>query len=108
VITILDNTVSFQNDVDKAVLSHYVSGLTPGTAYSFKVEAVDWSGNPSTTGPTLAFRTVSNGAPAVAMWIRYCYLFVIPVAAIRGIAAAIIFRRRRKEMGHVEKPLLSG
>jgi len=89
------------------LLSHYVSGLTPGTEYSFKVEAVDWAGNPSTTGPSITLRTASNGAPAVAWWIQYWYLVVIPVAAIAVIAGAIFFRRRRKETGHLEKPLVS-
>jgi O-glycosyl hydrolase/chitodextrinase len=36
-----------------------VTELTPGTAYSFKVEAVDSAGNLSTTGPTATVNTVA-------------------------------------------------
>jgi parallel beta-helix repeat protein len=87
------------------LLSRYVSGLTPGTVYSFKVEAVDWAGNASTSGPSITVTTESNGPSVVAWWIQYWYLVAITGVAIGGMTAAIVFRRRRKTaMGMGETP----
>jgi hypothetical protein len=92
---------------DSILLNRYISGLTPGTVYSFKVEAVDWAGNPSTSGPSITITTPSNGA-AVAWWIQYWYLVVIIGVAIGGATAAMVFlRTRRKAMGLEEKPQAS-
>jgi len=90
------------------LLSHYVSGLTPGTVYMFNVEAVDWAGNPSTTGPSMTLTTASNRAPAVAWWIQYWYLVVITGVAIGGSVAGIAYdRRRRNARDLVENPRTS-
>ncbi|HEX2927808.1 MAG TPA: fibronectin type III domain-containing protein [Ruminiclostridium sp.] len=46
-----------------AAINHYdVTGLTPGTAYTFKVEAGDSAGNWSTDGPSKAVVTLTGGS----------------------------------------------
>jgi len=94
-------------DFDSILLSRYISGLTPGTVYSFKVEAVDWAGNPSTSGPSITITTPSNGA-AVAWWIQYWYLVAVIGVAI-GIATAVmvLLRTRRKAIGLEDRPQTS-
>jgi RHS repeat-associated protein len=44
---------------DAGTLTAQVSGLQPGTAYTFHVEAVDAAGNQSTTGPALTLTTAA-------------------------------------------------
>jgi parallel beta-helix repeat protein len=89
------------------LLSHYVSGLTPGTVYMFKVEAVDWAGNPSTSGPTITVTTMSNGTGVSAWWIQYWYLFAIAGVAVGSVTAAVVFRRRTRGKGVAEWPQAS-
>jgi hypothetical protein len=89
------------------LLSHYVSGLTPGTVYSFKTEAVDWAGNPSSSGPSITVTTLSNGAPTVPWWIQYWYLFAIAGVAVGSVTAAVVFSRRTRGKGVAERPQAS-
>ena len=48
------------------VLTYHVMNLTPGTAYSFKVEAEDAAGNITGTGPTLGVSTPAGTADTTA------------------------------------------
>jgi chitodextrinase len=45
------------------VLSYTVTGLTPKTAYTFKVEAVDGDGAWSTSGPSIQITTLNDNTP---------------------------------------------
>ena len=90
-------------DFDSILLSRYISGLTPGTVYSFKVEAVDWAGNPSTNGPSLTLTTQPNSASGIAWWIQNWYLVAITGVAIGGATATMVFLRARKKAMRLEE-----
>jgi chitodextrinase len=49
--------------VTDSVYSYKVTGLSPNTTYTFKVEAGDAAGNWSTDGPSVTVRTKSADIP---------------------------------------------
>jgi chitodextrinase len=54
-----------------------VSGLTPGTAYQFKVEAIDATGQQSTTGPAVAVTTANLPPDIIVSYITALYRTVL-------------------------------
>jgi chitodextrinase len=80
----------FQNGVQIAKLPagtawYDISGLIAGTAYTFKVEAVDQAGNISTTGPALQVSTpggICTEPPALS----WATAFAVPAGGVLDIA----------------------
>ncbi|WP_158223932.1 MULTISPECIES: endo-1,4-beta-xylanase [unclassified Cohnella] len=51
-----------------SVRSYRIGGLSPNTAYGFKVEAADGSGNWSASGPTVEARTAAETDQEAPLW----------------------------------------
>jgi RHS repeat-associated protein len=63
--------------VSAATRTLTISGLTPGTAYQFKVEAVDATGQQSTTGPAVAVTTASLPPDLIVSYVTALYRTVL-------------------------------
>ena len=70
-----------------------ISGLTPGTTDTFRVEAVDYAGNQSVGGPSVTLAT-----PGPQPWIQYVYPLAVIVGSSVGILVLAWFTRRRKRV----------
>lgn len=73
-----------------------VTGLTPGTTYTFKVEATDRANNLSNDGPRLTITTPKQPPWFLSQdfWLRNLYLIVLGAAAVGTIVITVILRRR--------------
>ncbi len=80
------------------VLSFNVTGLTPGTTYTFAVEASDENDNRSPNGPSTIVTTVSRSqsspSQAPPFWNQYWYLIAAGGAA-SVVAAVMLVRNLR-------------
>ena len=86
----------YQDDTLLTTVSAYIYtrtifGLTPGTTHTFRVEAVDYSGNQSVGGPSVTLTT-----PGSQPWTRYVYPLAVVVGSSVGILVLAWFVRRRK------------
>jgi parallel beta-helix repeat protein len=79
------------------VLSRTVSGLMPGATYTFKVEAVDWAGNPSSNGPHITVTMPLAGASPPQIlgewWLPWVILAALAVVLLT--TTPLILRRWR-------------
>lgn len=81
--------------VPGSVHSFQVSALTPGTDYTFKLEAVDAWGNPSNPGASTTVKTSSLGTGA-ANWQQYWPLIIAAGVAVAALASIAVLRRRMR------------
>ena len=78
--------------------SFNVTGLTPATGYSFKIQAGDradnWGDGPSVSISTPAQRPWYSNP---AFWIGNWYFFVIPAVAVAVVVTIVLMSRMRKK-----------
>ena len=85
------------------VQSQTVTGLSPGSTHTFKVEAGDPAQNWSTDGPSASATLPQNGTSsnqpffALAWWTEHWYLGIL-IGGIAVLAVAGIFLVRRKKL----------
>ena len=101
--------------------SFQVTGLTPGTDYTFKVEAVDAWGNNSTSDPTTSVRTSRAGPstggsgappptgsptqPAESLWQQYWSVTIISVVSVAALGSlAFVLRQKGTRNRPATKP----
>lgn len=73
-----------------------VTGLTPGTTYTFKVEAIDRANNLSNGGPRLTITTPQLPPWFLSQdfWLRNLYLIILGAAVVGTIVTVVKLRRR--------------
>ena len=84
--------------VSGAVLSFQVTGLTAGTQYTFRVEAVDVWGNTSGSDPSTTVKTATGTSQGAAAppWEQYWLLVALVGAAVVAlVGAGLLWSRRR-------------
>lgn len=83
-------------NVTANILSYNVTGLNPGTSYTFKIEAGDRANNWSNDGPSLTIP--SPGSPpwflTLDYWIRNWYIPLAAATIVIVLVSTVMMRRR--------------